>query len=221
MSLPGVLPTAAFFLDRTYSSCSSLRSSVSRYGISSVTMSGGGAAAAIMLARRGRKSCPHSWQKFSLQSLTVAQLGQVRVFGRAVAVVAVVAVSVAGMGSATGAVEAAVEGATAGAGDTVGDGGVGAVVGVVVATLGASPEATGVDGGAGTTGPVAVARVDRRVRIITKASASNTTTTTTRSTGSHGKLLLLEAGEVLVVAGLLPVAGLFAGVGMPALAVSW
>src|SRR5436305_6450547 len=85
MSLPAAVPTMMRLRESTYSSCSSVRSSVSRYGMSSVTISAGGAAAAMIADRAGRRSCPHSWQKFSLQSLTVEQLGQVSVLGVAAA----------------------------------------------------------------------------------------------------------------------------------------
>jgi hypothetical protein len=138
----------------------------------------------------------------------------VRVLGKAAAVAADT-----GAAATTGAAAAAVEGTTGGAIGAVVDVGVAAVAVVVVVVV-AGIEATGVAGGMGTTGRPIVATVERRVRITTNARASNTTTTTTRSRGSHGKLLL-EAGAVLVVEGLLPVTEPPGWVGTPALAVSW
>jgi hypothetical protein len=158
-----------------------------------------------MLALSGRKSCPHSWQKFSLQSLTVEQLGQVRVLGRAADVAAGTTED-----STIGAATAAVEGTTAGAvADMLVDAavaGVAAVVVVVVVVL-AGVKAVGVGGGMGKTGAPTVATVERRARIITNASASSTRTTTISSSGSQGKLL--DAGAVPLVDGLLPVDELF------------
>src|SRR4051812_50128374 len=82
------------------------------YGISSVTTSATGAAAAVRLAFVGRRSCPHSWQKFSLHSLAVPQLGQVTAVAAAPAsgiaaattgaAAIVVVVVVAGFGGAGG-----------------------------------------------------------------------------------------------------------------------
>jgi hypothetical protein len=149
--------------------------------------------------------------------LTVEQLGQVRVVGRAAPAGAAAADDVWAVAAATAA------GATAGATPEAVGGAAVEVVVVVAVLVGAVLVSAEVAAGAaagGTDATVAFARVERLPRRSTNATSSRATMATIRTKSSQGKPLEDEGVVVLVVGPeLLPVAG-WPGTTVPGVVVS-